>query len=163
MYISLDEGKGVDIQSNKTITLYSEKNLILDAKNISIAALNESIGVACNESSSIVMDGETHVKGSKVTADGTLKSPMSLGDVFNMVKDTVMMPIQTVQGVVALGSMIGNAAKEGTLGETCLGVVTSVPVVAGAIKVTGMEDKIQTHTVMKAGKGKTGIRGVVGT
>lgn len=160
MFITLDEDKGVDIQSDKEIMLYSEKNLEIDAKSIQIVAKNESIGVTCNETSSIVMDGETHVKGTSVSAEGSLKAPMSLGDVLNMVKDTVMMPVEAAIGVASMASMLGNAAVNGKLGETSLAIATSVPVVAGAIKVTGMDKEVQTNTVMESGKGKTGLRGV---
>ncbi len=160
MFITLDEDKGVDIQSSREITLYSEKNLEIDAKSIQIIANNESIGMTCNEKSSIVMDGEAHVKGTCVSVEGSLKSPMSLGDVFNMVKDTVMMPVQAAMGVATMVSVLGSAAAEGTLGETSLAVASSIPVVAGAIKVTGMDDEIQTNTMMESGKGKTGLRGV---
>jgi len=159
MHIILDEGKGIDITSSKSILIQSDKDLVLDGKTISITAVNETIGVSCN-GSSITMDGETHVKGTIVKAVGTNKAPMSLGDVLNIVKDTVMMPIEAAKGVVAMGAMIGNAAKSGTLGETCMGVVTSVPAVAGAIKVTGMDSQVETNTVMKSGNGKTGLRGV---
>lgn len=159
MHIILDEGKGIDITSSKSIMIQSEKDIVLDAKSISITAVGESIGINCS-GSSISMDGDTHVKGSIVKAVGTNKAPMSLGDVLNMVKATVMMPIDTAKGVVAMGAMVGNAASQGTLGQTCMGVVTSVPAVAGAVKVTGMDSQVETNTVMAAGKGKTGIRGV---
>lgn len=143
VFIRLDEENGIELVSDKPVSLSSEKEFTIDAeKNVDVNA-GENIFFSCNESSSITLDGtsaETHFQAGFVKVEGFKKLPMSLGDVFSMVKDTVMMPVETVIGLGSMCSTFGRAAFDGKLAETGLAVVSSLPVVAGAKKVAGMDE-----------------------
>ncbi|NLD48081.1 MAG: hypothetical protein GX660_12965 [Clostridiaceae bacterium] len=164
VFIKLDEENGIELESDKPVSLSSEKDFTIDVEKNMIVNAGESIFFSCNESSSITMDGmsaETHFQASMVKVEGYKKSAMSLGDVVSMVKDTVMMPVETVIGLGSMCSAVGKAAADGTLAQTGLAVVSSLPVVAGAKKVSGMEEGQGGEEVpIKRGKGKFGLRGV---
>lgn len=76
MVITLDEDKGVEIKSDKLISVKAEKDITIDVdKNIKMTA-GETIYVCCN-GSSIIMNGDTNIKGSLVKVDGTIKTPVT--------------------------------------------------------------------------------------
>lgn len=66
IYIKLDETKGIEVHSEKEVNLYSEQDFVWNAaKKIDIQA-DQGIYLVCN-SSSIILDGVTDIRGSKVT------------------------------------------------------------------------------------------------
>lgn len=137
MLITLEEDKGISIDSDKTIYFNTEKDFSITAgKTISIGA-KECIYFNC-KGTHLVMDGQTgevNVMGKKVSVDGYKKSPMSLGDALSMVKDTVMMPIELVTGLGSMCTTMATACKENGAANTVIAVAASLPAVAGAQKV----------------------------
>lgn len=62
--IRLNEGSGIEIYSDNTIKIKDDNNLDIEAETIEITAADE-INIECSDSK-IIMDGDTHIKGSLV-------------------------------------------------------------------------------------------------
>ncbi len=77
VFIKLHEAEGIEIHSDKAIVFNSGGDIeIKPEKKMSISA-KDAVYLMCGESS-IVMDGKTDLKGSKVKMDGTKKSPVTV-------------------------------------------------------------------------------------
>lgn len=73
MFIKLDGEAGVEIQSDQLIRIESKNDLIWDGRTINIRA-GVGIYLAC-DTSSMILNGEVHGKGSSAKIKGLVKSP----------------------------------------------------------------------------------------
>lgn len=65
IFIRLNEGKGIEIYSNKDIKITSKKGITMDAEKKVVIAAKDEIDMSCKESS-ISMNGVTTIKGNEV-------------------------------------------------------------------------------------------------
>jgi hypothetical protein len=73
MFIKLDGEAGVEIQSDQIIRIESKSDLMWDGRIINIRA-GVGIYLAC-DTSSMILNGEVHGKGSSAKIKGLVKSP----------------------------------------------------------------------------------------
>lgn len=141
MYIKLDEENGIIIESDKQIFMSTEKDFTLDADTLTAKA-QESILLCCGENSSIALDGTTgmtHFQAAEVKVEGYIKAMMSLGDIFSMVKDSLMMPFEVVKGLYSMACLAVDIVKNKDINKAAA-VLSSLPFVVGAKKLAGLEN-----------------------
>jgi phage baseplate assembly protein gpV len=78
MFIKLDGEAGVEIQSDQIIRIESKNDLMWEGKTIDIRA-GLGIYMAC-DTSSMILNGEVHGKGSVAKIEGFVKSPGSTAE-----------------------------------------------------------------------------------
>lgn len=102
------------------------------------------------------MDGETHLKGSKVLIDGYIKAPLSLGDLMDMAKDALMAPVDAALGMASMAASVGSAVASGDYGSAALTVASCLPVTGTAIQVADATSNIMNSSSNSSGEGGTG-------
>ncbi|WCN36400.1 contractile injection system protein, VgrG/Pvc8 family [Aneurinibacillus uraniidurans] len=75
LFVKLHEKEGIEIHSDHSIVFTSDKNIEMDLnKKLAIQA-GEEVYLLCG-SSSIMMDGVTDIRGSRLRIEGSLKKPV---------------------------------------------------------------------------------------
>lgn len=107
VYISLD-AKGIQVHSDHTLSIAAKRGLTIHAEDTVDIAAVEAIYLQAG-SSSMVMDGETDIRASRVKLDGFTKRPVFVADL-EPVPEPPLMSIQAYQAAHAPKSTGGSGA-----------------------------------------------------
>ncbi|HYH03030.1 MAG TPA: contractile injection system protein, VgrG/Pvc8 family, partial [Bacillota bacterium] len=75
LVLKLDQGQGVEVQSDQELLIYSDKDLQMEVEQKLAIQAQDGIYLSCN-SSSIILDGETDIQGTQVAIEGVGPPPV---------------------------------------------------------------------------------------
>ncbi|AUS25277.1 phage baseplate assembly protein V [Paenibacillus polymyxa] len=107
VYISLD-AKGIQVHSDHALSIAAKRELTIHAEDTVDIASNEAIYLQAG-SSSMVIDGETDIRSSRVKLDGIIKRPVFVADL-EPVPEPPLMSIKAYQAAHAPKSTGGSGA-----------------------------------------------------
>ncbi|WP_025721243.1 phage baseplate assembly protein V [Paenibacillus sp. 1-18] len=98
VYISLD-AKGIQVHSDHALSIAAKRELTIHAEDTLDITANEAIYLQAG-SSSVVIDGETDIRSSRVKLDGIIKRPVFVADL-EPVPEPPLMSIKAYQAAHA--------------------------------------------------------------
>ncbi|MEB9895677.1 contractile injection system protein, VgrG/Pvc8 family [Bacillus cereus] len=132
IFIKLDDGDGVHIESGHTVSIASKSDLEFRADQRLGIQAQEGIFLQCNQSS-IVLDGEADIYAPALNLAGLVKSPVFVADL-EPVPEPPLMSIDAFNGS---SQVAGGSPTKGLLNTVMDGVQTALSL-AGMIPAVGL-------------------------
>ncbi|MGM1019191.1 MAG: phage baseplate assembly protein V [Bacillota bacterium] len=134
VYISLD-AKGIQVHSDHTLSIAAKRGLTIHAEDTLDITANEAIYLQAG-SSSMVIDGETDIRSSRVKLDGIIKRPVFVADL-EPVPEPPLMSIKAYQAAHAPkstgGAGAGSPSEQGS-GSSKAGKANTSPAASASPK-----------------------------